>query len=71
MVTWPRRNELREADPGYRKQSTRSGRARGCFIYIDAETLRRSGVDPALPPPRYRLWNGRRGSLLVTLYREA
>ena len=60
---------MRQADPALRKQATRSGRARGCYIYIDAGTLERAGVDPGDSPPKYRLWGGRRGSLLVTLYK--
>lgn len=59
---------MKPADPGLRKQSTRSGRARGCYIYIDAGTLQRAGIEPGDSPPLYRLWAGRRGSLLVTLY---
>lgn len=61
---------MREADPGYRRQATRSGRMKGCYIYIPAQTLQEAGVDVSGPPPRYRVWRGRRGSLLVTLYRE-
>ncbi len=59
---------MRPADPALRKQATRSGRAKGCYIYIDAGTLQAAGVSPGDPPPRFRLWAGRRGSLLVTLY---
>jgi hypothetical protein len=59
------------ADPAARKQATRSGRARGCYIYIDAGTMERAGIPASDSPPQYRLWAGRRGSLLVTLYRSA
>ena len=62
--------QLRPADPGLRKQATRSGRMKGCYIYIPAERLQEVGIDVSGPPPRYRVWAGRRGSLLVTLYRH-
>jgi hypothetical protein len=60
-----------KSDPARRKRATRAGRQRGCYIYIPAENLQAAGVDPAGPVPHYRVWGGRRGSLLVTLYREA
>jgi hypothetical protein len=62
---------MREQDHGYRRKATRSGRMKGCYIYIPAERLQEVGVDPQGPTPRYRVWSGRRGSLLVTLYPEA
>lgn len=58
-----------KADPAARKQATRSGRARGCYIYIASGDLQRAGMDLRDPAPQYRVWAGRRGSLLVTLYR--
>lgn len=62
---------MREPDHGLRRKATRSGRMKGCYIYIPAQSLQEVGVDPAGLPPRYRVWAGRRGSLLVTLYPEA
>jgi hypothetical protein len=60
-----------KSDPARRKVATRGGRQKGCYIYIPAEMLQEAGIDVAGPAPHYRLWGGRRGSLLVTLYREA
>jgi hypothetical protein len=60
-----------KADPARRKRSQRRGRMKGCYVYIAAENLQAAGFDPAGPAPLYRVWGGRRGSLLVTLYRQA
>lgn len=62
---------MRAVDHGLRKRATRSGRMKGCYIYIPAERLQEVGIDVSGPPPHYRLWAGRRGSLLVTLYGDA
>ena len=59
------------SDPAMRRKAQRSGRERGCWVYIPAENLQAAGFDVAGPAPLYRVWGGRRGSLLVTLYREA
>lgn len=57
-------------DPGQRRKAQRHGRERGCWVYIPAERLAEAGFAAGSPAPHYRLWGGRRGSLLVTLYRE-
>jgi hypothetical protein len=41
------------------------------LVYIPAETLQEAGIEIEKPVPYYRVWAGRRGSLLVTLYAEA
>lgn len=57
-------------DPAERRRSKRAGRERGCWLYVPAESLAASGIDPYGPPPRYRAWAGRKRTLLVQLYPE-
>jgi len=57
-------------DPALRRQGARSGRERGCWVYIAAEQLARAGFDPLGPAPFYRIWPSSRGGLFVRLYRE-
>lgn len=57
-------------DPAARRQAKRSGRERGCWTYIPAESLVKAGIDPAGPPPFYRVWGGARGRYIVVLYPE-
>jgi hypothetical protein len=57
-------------DPAERKRAKRTGRQRGCWIYIAGELLEASGIDLKAPPPWYRVWAGRRGRFIVTLYQE-
>jgi len=57
-------------DPGFRRKAQRSGREKGCWVYIPAELLQVAGYDLAGPAPHYRLWGGSRGRLVVTLYPE-
>jgi hypothetical protein len=61
----------RTYDHGERRRSLRKGRERGCSVYVAAEELRRAGIDPSGPPPFYRVWGSRGGSILVRLYKEA
>jgi hypothetical protein len=58
-------------DPALRRRSTRSGRSKGCHVYIAADELERAGWDPDGPPPFYRVWGSSRGGLFIRLYREA
>lgn len=48
----------------------RSGRERGCWAYVSAEELERSGIDPRGPAPFYRVWAGKRGRFIITTYQE-
>lgn len=57
-------------DSARRRKSQRQGREKGCWVYIPAEKLQAAGFPDGSPVPLYRVWGGRRGSLLVTLYRE-
>lgn len=58
-------------DSGERRRSKRTGRERGCWLYIPAEELAKAGVDLDGPPPLYRTWGRPRGSLVVRLYKDA
>lgn len=57
-------------DPAARRQTKRSGRERGCWAYIAAEELERAGIDPKAPAPFYRVWAGKRGRFIITMYSE-
>lgn len=57
-------------DPARRRRSQRSGREQGCWVYVPEEALRAAGFEPGEPPPLYRTWGWRRGSILLRLYRE-
>lgn len=57
-------------DEGARRATTRSGREKGCYIYIPRDELVKAGIDPDGPPPFYRVWGRERGSVLVRLYGE-
>lgn len=57
-------------DSGQRRMAQRSGRERGCWVYIPAEELQKAGIAPDDPPPLYRTWGTRRGGVLVRLYRD-
>lgn len=61
---------MRGRDHGERVRATRSGRMRGCYIYIDAESLRKAGLDPEATPPFYRVWAGRGGRFVVSTYSD-
>ena len=62
--------ETTRYDSAEPRQSTRSGKQRGVYIYIPAHELRKAGIDPHGEPPRYKTWgNGDRGaSVFVRLY---
>lgn len=57
-------------DYAARRRGVRKGRERGCWVYIPAEVLKRSGVDCPEGPPWYRTFDGLRGTVLVRLYRR-
>ena len=57
-------------DSGMRRQSQRNGRERGCWVYVPAEELVKTGVDMFGTPPFYRVWGNTRGRVVVQLYRE-
>lgn len=57
-------------DPGRRRRSVRRGREKGCWVYIPAQELVKAGFSPFAEPPWYRIWGGRRGGVLVRLYKK-
>lgn len=57
-------------DQAARRRAQRTGRERGCWVYIPAEQLARLGIDPAAAPPYFRTWDGRKRTVLVQLYLE-
>ena len=57
-------------DAGHRRQSKRTGREAGCWLYIAAEQLDKTGYGEGQPAPFYRVWGGPRGRLTIQLYRE-
>jgi hypothetical protein len=66
-------------DAARRKRAKRSGRETGCWAYISAEELERSGIDPEQvgvgnPAPFYRVRGFKRSrngcTAIVSLYRE-
>lgn len=58
-------------DPAVRRRARRNTkRERGAWIYVPAEELERAGGYAGEEPPFYRLFPGRKGSVLVQLYRE-
>lgn len=50
------------------RQSIRRQREKGVAVFIPASELIKAGVDPDGPPPAYRVWGARNGSIMVRLY---
>lgn len=57
-------------DAARRRLAQRSGRYRGCKVYIPAEELEKAGFGGDEPPPYYRTWGTSRGVVIVRLYRN-
>lgn len=57
-------------DHAQRRASKRTGRERGCWLYIPAVDLLRAGYGADQPAPHYRVWANARGRITVQLYRE-
>lgn len=55
-------------DAGQRRKASRKGRERGCSLYIAAEELAAAGIDPYGPPPTFKVWTGRKRTLMIALY---
>lgn len=68
ITTQAARQETSRYDDGARRKSVRKGAERGVWIFIPAAELRKAGIDPHGPVPRYRLWGRARGSVLLRLY---
>ena len=54
-------------DYAARKKARRSGREKGCHVYIPAEVIGKLANEPDL---WYTLGGGARGRVIVTLHRE-
>lgn len=57
-------------DSAARRRGNRSGRERGCWVYVPSEELAKAGIDLSGPPPFYRTWGSKSGSVLVRLYKQ-
>ncbi len=57
-------------DRAVRKRGRRSGRERGCWVYVPAAELVKAGYSIHEPPPFYRVWGAKRGGLVARFYRE-
>ena len=55
-------------DHAKRRSSKRTGRERGCWVYIAAEELATCGYPSGNPPPKYRVWAAPKGRLRIQLY---
>lgn len=62
---------MKRYDAAARRRAVRSGRERGCWLYVPAEELAKAGLDPHGPPPFYRTWGSRSGGILARLYTTA
>jgi hypothetical protein len=43
---------------------------RGCYVYIPAEELAKTGHPLDAQPPAYRVWGASRGRIVLQLYKE-
>jgi hypothetical protein len=55
-------------DAARRRNASRKGRERGCSLYLSAEELGGAGIGPYGPAPQYKVWPGRKRTVLVQLY---
>lgn len=58
-------------DHARRRRGVRKGRERGCWVYVPAAELEKTGIDPYGDPPGYRVWGSSRGRTVVQFYRKA
>lgn len=57
-------------DYAKRRRAKRSGREKGCWVYIAADELRSADIDPDDPAPWYRVWSSPRGAIRMRLYKK-
>lgn len=57
-------------DAAQRRKASRKGRERGCSLYIAAEELAAAGIDPYGEPPTFKVWTGRKRTLMIALYQS-
>jgi hypothetical protein len=55
-------------DSAATRQTIRRGRERGVWLFVPAAELRKSGIDPHGPAPRYRVWGTPGGGVMARLY---
>lgn len=72
MLYWVDTLVVMRYDRARRKRAVRKGAERGCWIFLPADELRKTGIDPHGSVPWYRVWGSSRkdGGLTVRLYRE-
>ena len=74
IVGVPTRDELLAAglrhDPQRARQSVRQAGRKDVRISIAGEELRKAGIDPDGPPPKFRVWVDpkRKGSVQIRFY---
>lgn len=56
-------------DAARRRRGVRQGRERGCWVYIPADELVKTGTELEAPPPDYRVWGNARGRVVLQLYK--
>jgi hypothetical protein len=56
-------------DHASRRKSQRHGREKGCWVYIPAEQLDKTGYGEDGPPPYYRVWAKSEGRIVIQLYK--
>lgn len=57
-------------DPGLRRKATRTGRQKGCWVYLPAEVVAAAQPKLGADLPYYRTWPSKGGGVLIRLYRE-
>jgi hypothetical protein len=57
-------------DAMQRRRAVRTGRERGCWVYVPAEELVKAGHASGGALPFYRTWGSKKGAVLVQLYRN-
>lgn len=62
------RQETTRYDSQAPRQAQRKGRERGVWVFVPAAELRKAGVDPAGPAPKFRVWGRPRGTALIRFY---
>lgn len=55
-------------DPAERRKAKRSGREKGCWLFVAQEELAKTGFPLDAPPPHYRVWGASRGRIVIQLY---
>jgi hypothetical protein len=62
--------ESPQYDHARRRRALRSGREKGCWVYIPEDELRKAGIDSEGERPWYRVWAKPKRTVLIQLYEE-